>query len=104
MVVSKKLATLVEGEKIIAINVKLSPASHVTETSLTEAYKLEVEGSRLEKIPLNIKKGEVELECRSCGNKLCVSKPIFSCPECKGADLQIKEIPEFVIESIEIEK
>jgi len=101
--VEKKLDSLKKGMRITAINVRLSPFSHVRPETLKEAFVLEVTGSGLENIPLNVGIAEIEVECGSCGKEFLVTGPVLSCPECKGEDLRIKQGPEFFVESIETE-
>ena len=103
-IVNKKLDSLDKDTHISAINVRLSPFSHVRPETLKEAFVLEVTGSGLENIPLNIQIAEIGVECGSCGKKFLVAGPVLSCPECKGTDLRIKQGPEFFVESIETEK
>lgn len=102
-VVNDKLKGLPTGTSIVAINVALSPLSHVKPETLKEAFAQIVKRSRLENIPLNITMGEIKVECRSCGKAFRVTDPIFSCPDCKSADLYLEYGPEFFVESIKIE-
>lgn len=102
--VNKKIDELKKKTKLIAINVKLSPFSHVKPETLKEAFALEVRGTRLEEIPLVVKMSEIEIECNLCGKKFFITKPIFSCPQCNSAKLQIKQVPEYFVESIETEE
>lgn len=101
--VNQKLNSLGQNIKITAINVRLSPFSHVKPETLKQAFILEVEGSGLENIPLNVLASEVDIECSSCANKFSISSPVFSCPKCNSQNLKINQKREFFVESIETE-
>jgi hydrogenase nickel incorporation protein HypA/HybF len=103
-IVTKKLDSLERPVRINAIHVRLSPLSHVKPETLREAFFLEVNGSKLEGIPLKINLAKIGIKCGSCGKEFLVANPIFSCPACEGQNLQLKQGPEFFVESIEIEK
>jgi len=100
----KKTVNLKEGSKVVAVNVKLSPFSHVKNDSLQEAFNITMKGSGFEDVTLNVKNIEVNVECKSCKAVFLINEPVFSCEECGSEDIDIKEIPEFFIESIEIEE
>ncbi|MFC1703530.1 hydrogenase/urease maturation nickel metallochaperone HypA [Candidatus Omnitrophota bacterium] len=103
-VVSKKLAELDANSHITAINVRLSPISHVTPETLKGALAIVVSGSFLENIPLNIEKSQLDVTCRSCAASFSISTPTFSCRKCNSTDLDIQESPECFVESIETEQ
>ena len=103
-IVIDKLEDLDEQTNLIAINVRLSPFSHVRAQTLKEAFALEVEYSKLKSAILNINMGEVEVECSFCGGRFIVTNPTFSCLDCGSTDLHIRQGPEFYVESIEVEK
>ena len=103
-VINDKLEDLGSSSKINCVNVRLSPLSHVRPKSLKAAFLQMASRDNLGDISLNIKSSEVELECKSCGKKFKVLKPIFVCPHCKGKDFDVRQEKEFFIESVEIEK
>ena len=101
-IVTAKLDELAGKADVTAINVKLSPFSHVKPETLKEAYGLEVKGTRLKNIPLNVNISEVEMECRVCKAVFFVTAPVESCRKCNSHELCIKPQPEFLVESIEL--
>ena len=103
-VINDKLEGLDSGSKIHCVNIRLSPLSHVRPKTLKAAFLQMVKASNLEDISLDIKPSEVELECKSCGKRFKIFKPVFACPHCRSKDFDIKEEQEFFIESIEIEQ
>ena len=100
-IVDEKLKNLNKKINLSAINVRLSPFTHVKPETLKTAFIIEVKGSQLERIPLNIKMSEVEIACNTCNKRFLVTAPVFSCPKCKSVNLHIKQEPEFFVESIE---
>jgi len=102
-ILSQRLGSLSESGRITAVNVRLSPFSHVSPKTLKEAFALEVAGSNFENLTLNVQMSRVEVECGSCGEKFSVAYPVFSCSQCDSSDLKIKQGPEFFVESVETE-
>ena len=102
-IVVNKLENLNGEANLVAINIRLSPFSHVKAQSLKEAFALEVEYSKLKNAILNIGMAEVEVECGSCSKRFIVANPTFSCLDCGSTDLHIKQGREFYVESIEVE-
>ena len=102
-IANNKLKELGKNVRICAINVRLSSLSHVKPKTLKETFGVTVEGTNLEGITLNIKASEIEIKCNSCSKVFLSAKVIFACPECKSANLYIKEIPECFVESIEVQ-
>jgi len=102
-VANNKLKELGKNTRICAINVKLSPLSHVKPETLKETFGVIVEGTNLKGIAINIKVSEIKIKCNSCSKVFFSAKMIFFCPECKSANLSIKEIPECFVESIEVQ-
>ncbi|MCK9614680.1 MAG: hydrogenase maturation nickel metallochaperone HypA [Candidatus Omnitrophica bacterium] len=102
-VANNKLKELGKNTRICAINVKLSPLSHVKPETLKETFGATVEGTNLEGIVLDIKTSEIEIKCNSCRKAFFSAKMIFSCPECQSANLSVKETPECFVESIEVQ-
>lgn len=103
-VLNDKLKSLETDCRVIRVNVKLSPLSHVRPETLKSAFLQMAKVSNLENISLNIKPSEIELECKFCGRRFLVEEPLFVCPDCKRKDFNVKEEPEFFVESVEIEK
>ena len=102
-VVIDKLKDLDKQVNLVAINIRLSPFSHVRAESLKEAFTLEVEYSEIKNAILNINMGEVEVECGFCGGRFIATNPTFTCLDCGSTDLHIRQGPEFYVESIEVE-
>ena len=102
-IVTQKLDSLKEGKRITAINVRLSPLSHVKPETLRQAFLLESEGTNLGDTPLRVLSSEIEIECKNCTNKFFTSSPVLSCPKCKSQDLEVKQGKEFFVESVETE-
>ena len=99
-----KINSIPKGSGIVAVNVSLSPLSHVKPETLTETFKAMTKGTRLENVALNIKVLQLEIECRSCKHNFRVNKPTTKCVKCDASDLDIVFNKEFLVDSIEVEK
>lgn len=89
--------------KTITVNVKLSPLSHVTAEGLRETFKQLVQNEPFAKnTRLNIQALDFDVYCRKCKKISKQAKPIFKCPVCGCADLDIQKEREFIIDSVEI--
>lgn len=88
----------------IAVNVRLSPFSHVSPETLHESFKVLAQGNEFKGVSLNILPLELKMECKSCKRKETITKKIFECPFCGSADIYIPMDKEFFVESLEVEK
>ncbi|HNX80581.1 MAG TPA: hydrogenase/urease maturation nickel metallochaperone HypA [Candidatus Omnitrophota bacterium] len=88
----------------VVVNVRLSPASHVTPDGLKGAFELTAEVNDLQNISLNIKPMVLEIICNDCGKIFESLKLSFHCPGCLGTNISIKKHDEFVVDSIEMEE
>jgi hydrogenase nickel incorporation protein HypA/HybF len=86
--------------KSVAVNVSLSPLSHVTPEGLRKTFELLAEAEGLCKVELEIKLLGVKVICNDCGNIFEVFKPAFNCPKCQSADINVETNREFMVNSI----
>jgi hydrogenase nickel incorporation protein HypA/HybF len=100
--IEKHLALKKKPAHILA-NICLSPLSHVRRETLEETFRKMVKGTELEKCHLRIHSAKVKLKCNHCHQSFSTEKPIFACPKCQQTDLIFQPVPEFYVESIEIE-
>ena len=103
-VLNYKLKTIPKGSKITAVNVSLSPLSHVKPKGLTETFKAMVNGTGFENIALNIKPLGLKIRCRACKDSFLVNEPTTRCLKCDSPDLDIIYDKEFLVDSIEAEE
>ncbi|MFC1658802.1 hydrogenase maturation nickel metallochaperone HypA [Candidatus Omnitrophota bacterium] len=90
--------------KVVCVNVKLSPFSHVTAQRLLDTYRELAKAQGFENVKLNIAPLEVQLHCRSCKKTSAVSRPVLKCPACESEDIESCFDKEFYIESVELNK
>lgn len=102
--IKNKLSSLPKDLKITAVNVALSPLSHVKPETLTETFTATTKSTEFEKITLHIKVLQLGIKCRSCKQGFMIDKPVMRCSSCNSADLDIVYNREFVVESIETAK
>lgn len=106
---ASKIILLLKGKisevsraKSVTVNVVLSPFTHVTRESLSGAFEMLSSKEKLGNVDLNITTAGISVKCGKCGITSEVTKPIGACPKCGSADLEIGNVEEFVIESLEI--
>lgn len=87
-----------------AVNVRLSPFSHVSPGTLRESFNMMASGQNYKNVSLNIFPLELPLECKKCQRSTKITKKVFECPFCGSADIYIQMSKEFYVESITIDK
>lgn len=102
--INEKFKTLGKKAGITAVNVALSPMSHVKPEALNETFKAMVKGTELERINLRIRPLKLRMECGSCEKVFFVEKPTFACQECGSSSINLADSKEFLVESIEVDK
>jgi len=95
---------IAEGDRCrhITVNIILSPFSHVTRESLAEAFKMLNSKENFKNVDLNITAAGVSVKCGKCGVTSEAAKPVTACPKCGCGNLEIGNVEEFVIESLEM--
>jgi len=86
----------------IAVDVYLSPFSHVTPERLKDVFNLLSEKEGFANITLNANIAKFPVHCKKCGKKWESAAPTFECPECASADLEIGKWEEFHIGSVRV--
>lgn len=102
-VIAEKRRKFPKGSKITVVHVFLSPLSHVTARSLSEAFKQMTSGTDLEGVSLAVKPLPVKMKCSGCGGIFTVTEPTFECRMCQSSDIGIEDNREFTVESLEVE-
>lgn len=103
-VVNGKRQSLSRGSKVVGVHVLLSPLSHVTTRSLTDAFTQMVEGTDLEHIALKINPLTVKMKCSACGIVFEVGRPTFACSGCGESSINVDDSREFLVESMDVEE
>lgn len=111
-VFSKEIIRMVNGKRrnlprtsrVTGVSVLLSPLSHVTVKSLTEAFSQMVHGTDLEQVSIVVKPLSVSMRCADCGERFGVTQPSFSCVRCGSLSIHVDDNREFLVESMEIEE
>ncbi len=102
--VNGKRRSLSTGSKVVGVRVLLSPLSHVTTRSLTDAFTQMVNGTDLEHLSLEIKPLTVKMKCSACGIVFEVGRPTFACSGCGASSINVYDNREFLVESIDVEE
>lgn len=91
------------GQRVVSAVVALSPFSHVKPQALQQAFCELARGSAAESVELKIEPLEAKLECRQCKYSFAAKGPVFCCPRCASANLQLETGKEFMVQSLEVE-
>lgn len=86
----------------VAVNVRLSPFSHVRPEGLRETFKLLAENEGYGHVRLSISTLDFKMNCKECGKVSQHAEPVFECPHCKGCDFEIEKGDEFCMDNIEV--
>ncbi|MDD5496539.1 MAG: hydrogenase maturation nickel metallochaperone HypA [Candidatus Omnitrophica bacterium] len=86
----------------VAIDVYLSPFSHVAPERLKDVFDLLAGEEGFTNTTLNVNIAEFCVHCKKCGQTWKSAKPTFKCPECDSADFELEKWEEFYIDSIEV--
>ena len=101
--IDEKSAGISNGARVRLVHVLLSPLSHVTPKSLSDAFLQMTRGTELEGIALDVKPLPLKMACAGCGRIFTVNRPTFSCALCGSSDIRIDDSREFIVESLEAE-
>ena len=88
-------------KKITAMHVTVGGLSHVEPENLVFCFDATVKGTELEGCELVVKKTGLEAKCRQCGRSFEVTRGDFRCPDCGVADVELGDIGEMTLTSIE---
>lgn len=87
---------------ISAINLKIGKMHAVIHESLRFSFDvLKRDRIQLEQAKLVISEMPVKIRCRSCHKTQLITEPIFICPHCSSADIEIISGNELYVDSIE---
>ena len=88
----------------ILANVRLSPFSHVSAETLKESFNVLIKNEHFKTASLKVLPLEIPFKCGNCKRSAIITKKMFECPFCGGADVDIQMDKEFFVESIEVER
>lgn len=101
--IEEKRKDLPKGAKVVGVNVLLSPLSHVTSKTLSEAFRQMAAGTDLEHITVTARPLVVKMKCSDCGRYFPVEKPTFACVGCGSSSIVVADSREFLVESLDVE-
>jgi len=88
----------------VLVNVRLSPFSHVSAETLKESFNVLIKNEHFKTASLKVLPLEIPFKCGNCKRSAIITKKMFECPFCGGADVDIQMDKEFFVESIEVER
>jgi len=90
------------AKKVAKINLVLGTVSSVMEEPVRFYFEMLSKDTVAEGAELCFRRTPFVARCKSCGSEYEVEDFDFTCPECKGTEVEIVSGREFQVESIEI--
>ncbi len=91
-----------KGARVERVNLKIGKLSAVVPDSLQFCFSVAIESTLLEGAELFIEEVPVLAACGRCSHRWTIDAPVFCCPQCRSANLEILTGRELDIESIEL--
>lgn len=89
--------------RVTAMHVTVGGLSHVEPANLVFCFEAVAKGTELEGCRLVVEKKGIEARCRRCGRTFEVVEGDFKCPDCVVADVDLNDVGELTLTSIEVE-
>ena len=91
------------AKKVEAINLVIGELSGFVEESVRFYFDFLAKDTIAERAVLNFKPVSPQARCRSCDKPFTIKELDWSCPQCRGSDIEITAGKELFVESIDIE-
>jgi hydrogenase nickel incorporation protein HypA/HybF len=91
------------ARKVGAINLVIGELSGFVEESVRFYFDFLAKNTIAEGADLNFKPVSPRARCRSCDKPFEIKELDWSCPQCRGSDIEITAGKELFIESIDVE-
>ena len=91
-----------EDPRVETLNLKIGKLASVVEHSLTFCFEIITKDTPMEGVNLVIEEVPVTIRCRSCQKEWTVDTPMFKCPDCEEAEVEMLTGREIEIVSMEL--
>ena len=88
--------------RVERVNLKVGKLSAVVADSLTFCFEVAAKDTPVDGAKLAIEEIPVTARCKGCGHNWTIDSPVFTCPACQNADIEMLTGRELDIDSIEI--
>jgi hydrogenase nickel incorporation protein HypA/HybF len=92
------------GRRVTVVNMRIGHLRQVVPDTLEFYFGFVADGTVCEGARLEQELIPARLRCRPCGDGWQIDLPIFRCPGCGGADVEVVSGNEFEVESIDVEE
>jgi hydrogenase nickel incorporation protein HypA/HybF len=92
------------ARRIERLTFTYDPTGHVTPEIVETLFHVMSNGTPAQGAALVVEPREVRLRCLRCDQNFLVSGSSTVCPACQGAGIRVDEVPELVLESIDVDE
>jgi hydrogenase nickel incorporation protein HypA/HybF len=92
-----------KASRINRISLSLGRLSGVVPELLASAFDSYKKGTLASEAELRIDVVPLKVRCRACGKETPTDEPLFACPTCASADLEILEGRDLILDRVELE-
>jgi hydrogenase nickel incorporation protein HypA/HybF len=92
------------GRPVSAIALRVGVLRQVVPDTLAFYFAIVARGTLCEGAALHQERIGARLGCRACAQSWGIELPVFRCPHCGGAEVEVLAGREFEVESIEVEE
>jgi hydrogenase nickel incorporation protein HypA/HybF len=92
-----------QGRKVTAVHLRVGALRQVVPDSLAFYFEIVARDTVCEGAALEQERVAARLRCAPCATEWGVDAPVFRCPECAGAAVEVVCGDELEVESIDVE-
>ena len=93
-----------DGRRVIVVSLRCGRLRQVVPESLQFAFGILTRETLCEGARLDLEVVPARLSCAACPGEWEIELPVFRCPGCGGADVEVLSGEELEVESIEVEE
>jgi hydrogenase nickel incorporation protein HypA/HybF len=93
-----------DGRRVIAVKLRVGHLRQVVPDSLEFYWGIVTRDGACEGSVLEQEEIPARLSCTGCAREWEIELPVFRCPSCGGADVEVAAGDELEVESIEVEE
>ena len=92
-----------KAKRITSVSLRIGRMSGIVPALLKTAFDSYKKGTPASRARLRVEVVPLRVRCRVCGKESPTDGPLFACPACAAADMEILEGQEMILEKLEIE-
>ncbi len=103
-IVTESIPADMDGCKVARVNLKVGKLAAVVPQSLRFCFEIVAKETPVQGARLEIQEIAVVARCNDCDHQWEIGEPVFSCPQCRGGNIEMLSGRELDIDSIELEE